>query len=88
MRTVPTEVSNWITARKGWRTPRFMDGQFASYAESKMAMCWGNPEGGYRIAGTPYRIAVCQPSPQSKGDIGFLYYDFADDSLDNATKKE
>ncbi len=71
---IPAAVLSWVESHKGHRTPQHTPGAFQEYAQSKTAACWGQPLGGISIPG--YKIAVCQPSPQSKGETAWLWYDF------------
>lgn len=47
---------------------------FKDYSTSKSSACWGQPRGG--IAVGEYKVAVCQPSPRTKGDAAFFLYDY------------
>jgi hypothetical protein len=69
-------VRLWLDEHKGWRTPVRAEGDFHKFANSRTSCCWGQPLGGMMIPKTNIRIAVCAPSPRSKGDKGMLFYDF------------
>jgi hypothetical protein len=72
MNVIPQEVIEFINARCGWRAPSYQPNSYLSFKNSKTAACWGNNH----LQTKNYNIAVCQPSPVKKGEIGFLLYDF------------
>lgn len=70
---VPAEVWTWLLARCCMRTPVHCPGEFAKMVASKASCCW-HMAGGYPVGS--WRVAVCQPSVQSKGDRMVMFYDF------------
>jgi len=77
---IPIEVTEWLACRTGGRTLVHNPGSFDNYAQSRLSCCWGQPLGGCKVEGTPYRVAVCTPSPKKAGDTLFMYWDFAVDN--------
>lgn len=74
MDNTPEIIRNWVQNHKGWRTAVYIEGAFENYANSRSSACWGQPIGGIKVG--EYLVAVCQPSPRNKGDIGCFCYDF------------
>lgn len=73
--TIPQIVRAWVATHHGSRTPCHSPGDFSRFSKSRTSGCWGQPLGGVKIDGG-YTVAVCQPSPQSKGDPAWFLWDF------------
>ncbi len=72
--TIPPEVTAWVESHKGSRVPEYCAGHFQSWSQSKTSACWGQPLGGFKVG--DYKVAVCQPTPRTRGGIAPFWFDF------------